>query len=74
MSKKIIKYLIILFAFIIIFILNGNEAKAATASLSGNQTVTKGQSVTVTASVTAGAWNLTLSGGGQTAKLVGDTV
>ena len=73
MSKKVIKYLIILFTFIIIFILNGNEAKAATASLSGNQTVTKGQSVTVTASVTAGAWNLTLSGGGQTAKLVGDT-
>ena len=73
MNKKTIKYLIISFIFILFLILSGNETKAATASISGNQTVTKGQSVTVTASVTAGAWNLTLSGGGQTSKLVGET-
>ena len=73
MKKQIIKYLIILVTFIAIFILSENKVQAATASISEDQTVQQGQTVTVTATVNAGAWNLTLSGGGQSAKLVGET-
>ena len=49
------------------------KVSAATASISGSKTVNVGQSVTITASTTAGAWNLKLSGNGQSKGLVGQT-
>ena len=68
--KKLL-FMIITFAFLILF--NANKANAASATISGSRTVTQGESVTVTGSVTAGAWNLTLRGNGQSKSLVGQT-
>ncbi len=73
MRKQIKKILILVGVFITFCIFNQNKVNAASASISGSQTVTAGQTVTVTASVNAGAWNLTLSGGGQSQPLVGQT-
>lgn len=53
--------------------LNINGVKAATATITENKTVTEGDSVTITANVTAGAWNLKLTGAGQEKGLVGQT-
>lgn len=51
-----------------------NSVKAASSSIYASSTkVTKGSSVTISASVNAGAWNLTLSGSGQSKGLVGQT-
>lgn len=52
---------------------NINTVKAATATITENKTVTEGDSVTITANVTAGAWNLKLAGAGQEKGLVGQT-
>lgn len=72
--KKICKFiLLIAILFIIEIILNTTKVKAASATLTGDKTVNKGETVTVTANVTAGAWNLTLSGAGKTEGFVGQT-
>lgn len=73
MKKKIRLLVTIFLAFVVFCLCNVNKVQAATATISNNQTVTPGQKVTVTATVTAGAWNLTLSGGGQSKPLVGQT-
>lgn len=53
--------------------LNINTVKASTATITESKTVTEGDSVTITANVTAGAWNLKLAGAGQEKGLVGQT-
>lgn len=73
MKKQIKRFLILIGVFIAFCIFNQNKVNAASASISGSQTVTAGQTVTVTATVNAGAWNLTLSGGGQSKRLLGYT-
>ena len=50
-----------------------NSVDAATATISGNKTIEVGQTVTISASTTAGAWNLQLSGNGTSKGLVGQT-
>lgn len=72
--KRIHKILgLILFAFIF-FIIGGNsKVQAAVATITPSKTVTQGSTVTVTGSVTAGGWNMTLSGAGQSKGLVGNT-
>ena len=73
MSKihKILILLILTFGMLIIF--ESDKVEAASASISSSKTVTQGSSVTVTGSVTAGAWNMVLSGAGQSKGLVGQT-
>lgn len=72
--KKIQKILILLiFAFVLLIICKANGVEAASASITPSKTVTQGSSVTVTGSVSAGAWNMTLSGAGQSKTLVGQT-
>lgn len=73
MSKihKILILLILTFGMLIIF--ESNKVEAASASITPSKTVTQGSSVTVTGSVTAGAWNMVLSGAGQSKGLVGQT-
>lgn len=72
--KKFYRILILLvLAFALYTALNLNKVQAASATISGSRTVTQGESVTVTGSVTAGAWNLILSGNGQSKSLVGQT-
>lgn len=70
-KSKIIGSLI-LFLFLII-IANTVKVQAASTSITGSKTVTQGEVVTITGSVTAGGWNLTLSGAGQSKHLVGQT-
>lgn len=71
--KKIIKISLI-FVVVLIFMININSVNAASSSISASSsTITKGKSVTINASVNAGAWNLTLSGAGQSKGLVGQT-
>lgn len=65
--------ILMILGFTIYTVLNVNKVQAASATISGSRTVTQGESVTVTGSVTAGAWNLTLSGNGQSKSLVGQT-
>lgn len=69
-TKKIyIILLVILFS-----MLAWNSVKAASSSISASSSkVNKGSTVTVSASVNAGAWNLTLKGAGQSKGLVGQT-
>lgn len=69
--KKVLFLLGIVFVAMIVG--NLNKTHAATASISSNQTVTQGSTVTVTGSVTAGSWNMNLSGAGQNKGLVGQT-
>lgn len=67
--RKIFYISILMFLFIM---LKNVNVQAATVSLSASTIEpTEGQSVTVTANVTAGAWNLDLSGAGQSQKLYG---
>ena len=73
MNKFLKITLITVIVAIFVFILNVPVANAASASITGSKTVTVGQSVTITASVNAGAWNITLSGNGQTKELIGQT-
>lgn len=70
-SRKII-FTIIMFG-MILFIKN-TKVEAASASISANTlNPSQGQTVTVTGSVTAGAWNLQLSGNGQSKTIYGYT-
>lgn len=72
--KKIHKILgLILFAFIFFIIGENSKVQAAEATITPSKTVTQGTTVTVTGSVTAGGWNMTLSGAGQSKRLVGNT-
>lgn len=73
MTEKIRRYfMIIMFCIISLLFTNHVEAASAELSASSNE-VNVGESVTVTANVVAGAWNLTLSGAGQSKGLVGQT-
>lgn len=73
--KKTVKVLIGIFMLILISLFfKINIVNAASASISASSTnVTKGQTVTVTGKVYAGAWNLTLDGAGKSKGLVGQT-
>ena len=73
MNKIVKKLLIVFIISVALYIFNGNKAKAASADIPENLTVVKGQTVTVTATVNAGGWNLLLEGGGKTQHLVGNT-
>lgn len=73
MSKTLKKTLLTMVIAIFVCMLNTPISNAASSSLTGSKTVTVGDSVTVTASVSAGAWNLTLSGNGESKSLVGQT-
>lgn len=74
MNKTLKKIIFILAMLVVAIILKPGETQAASATISANSTkVTPGQTVTVTGKVTAGAWNLTLSGAGQSAKILGQT-
>ena len=63
---------IVLF-FILYLLINVKDVCAASVSLTPNQTVQKGETVTITASVNAGAWDLTLSGAGKSVRIFGNT-
>ena len=64
----------ILLSLIILFVIAITKVEASSANISASSTsVTQGSSVTVTGSVTSGAWNLSLSGAGQSKGLVGQT-
>lgn len=69
-SKRIILIFTIVLG-ILLFI--GTISNATTASITDSKTVTVGTSVTITGSVNAGAWNLNLSGNGQSKPLIGYT-
>lgn len=72
--KKIYVKLVIGFALLISIIFINNKVQAASASISANNTQPKeGETITVTASVSAGAWNLRLSGNGKTETIYGVT-
>lgn len=69
-----IKSIAIIFMFLIFVILfNANSVEAASVSISDNQTVEAGTTITVEAGVNAGVWDLTLSGGGQSYRIFGNT-
>lgn len=72
---KIQKKLILISSLVIIFLLLLiTEVSAASTNLTSTSTsVVQGTTVTVTGSVNAGAWNLTLSGANQSKGLVGQT-
>ena len=63
--KKIRKKIVLLGLLLFISILGNGKVEAATASLSGDKTVTQGTSVTVTATVNAGSSVLNFTGAGQ---------
>lgn len=67
------KSIIIFISFVIFILFNINDVKAASTSISQNQTVEPGTTVTIKADVNAGAWDLTLSGGGQSYRIFGNT-
>jgi len=70
--KKYIILLILLF--ILLLIGSTNKVEAASASISpSSKTVQQGETVNLTASVTAGAWNLVFSGAGNSQPLLGQT-
>lgn len=71
--KKSVKLAILFLGILICLIIFTGKVQAASATITGDQTVTVGSQVTVSASVTAGAWNLDLSGAGQNKPLVGQT-
>ncbi len=72
--SKVKKILILFGLFLIISIIyKGSEVWAATSSMTQSKTVTQGSSVTITGSVNAFAWNMTLTGAGQSKKLVGNS-
>lgn len=73
MKKNLRLFIIIFVSFLMFFLLNVKPVNAASANISGKTSAQKGESVTITASVNAGAWNLTLSGAGQSVQLVGQT-
>ena len=72
MKRRIIS---ILLTFILLFsMMNISKVYANySVSLTESKTVEVGNTVTITASVTAGSWSLTLSGNGSSESLVGYT-
>lgn len=74
MKKIKHKLLYIIILAILYFICNCSKVQASSVSLSANTTTpTEGQTVTVTAKVTSGAWNLQLSGAGKNETIYGYT-
>lgn len=74
MKKAIYKILYICLLAIAFIVLKSTEVHAATASLTASTTQpAEGEKVTVTASVTAGAWNLQFEGNGTNQTLYGYT-
>lgn len=71
--KRSIKLAILFVAVLVCSILFTGKVQAASATISESKTVTVGSQVTISASVTAGAWNLNLSGAGQSKPIVGQT-
>ncbi|MBP3464465.1 MAG: hypothetical protein J6K45_08370 [Clostridia bacterium] len=72
--SKVKKILILFGMFLVVLMIFGcNKVKAASSSLTENRTVTQGSSVTITGTVNAFAWNMTLSGVGQSKSLVGNS-
>lgn len=72
--RKIKLIMLYIFAMMVIMIVNSGEVEAASASISpSSKTITQGETATITASVTAGAWNLSISGAGKSESLVGQT-
>ena len=71
--KKIYKYIIVFAMLMIGMLIHCNNVEASTVTLTKSKTVNQGESVTITASVTSGSWNLVLEGAGQSKKLVGNT-
>ncbi len=70
-TRKLL-YIIIMALFLII--LNNTKVDASSAYLTSSiAEPSEGESVTVTANVTAGAWNLTLTGAGQSQVIYGYT-
>lgn len=69
--KKTISIITILF--MLSTLLKFNKVEAASVSLTGDKTITMGQSIQITASATAWTWNLHLSGNGQSRDLVDTT-
>ena len=69
--KKLNK-IILLLIFITLGFITLNKVEAASASITNSQTVTVGQTVNITATVTAGAWQLELSGNGKSIPFVGN--
>ena len=68
------KIIICLFCIIGTFLLFQNSVEAASAKISvSNKNPKPGEKVTVTGSVTAGAWNLKLSGNGKSETIYGYT-
>lgn len=74
--KKTLKIIMIM-VFLISMLVITNTVEAASATITGNTTVTVGETVKVTVNVTAGAWNLSVNGGGlstsDSTSLVGQT-
>lgn len=74
MKKTIYKLLYICLLAFVFIVLKNTKVQAASASLKANTTEpTEGQTVTVTASVTAGAWNLQFEGNGKAETIYGYT-
>lgn len=71
--KKFLRCIVTMGMLLILTLILSTKVEAATVTLTDSKTVKKGDSVTVTAKVTAGSWNLTLSGAGKTEGLVGQT-
>lgn len=74
MRKTINKVLFIILILFLGIVCKNTNVKAANATLSANNiNPEEGQSVTVTGSVTAGAWNLKLTGAGKSETIYGYT-
>lgn len=74
MKKIYKKVLFIAFILLFSFFIKSSEVNAAECSISANTTSpTQGQTVQVTGSVTAGAWNVVLAGAGQSQTIFGYT-
>ena len=75
MNRKLkFKSIIIALISIGLLIVFANKCEASSTSISANsKEINVGETVTITGLVKAGAWNLTLSGAGQSKGLVGQT-
>lgn len=71
--KKVLKLFGILLSLIVCFNMSNTYAACSSSISASNKSITVGSSVTITAKTTAGAWNLELSGEGQSKGLVGQT-
>lgn len=74
MKKMWKKMFLIIMVMTLAILVKTNQVNAAGASIQASTMSPKqGQTVTVTGSVTAGAWNLILTGAGQTQNILGQT-